>query len=189
MKLVSFSLPSPMGPQIRTGALDAAGGIVNLAGALRGALLREGLTPGAAARVSAALLPGDMVALIEGATARSTLRAKRCNGRRKKDWMPGRMPGRTPPVCRLCIRRRDCISCRRCRDRRCCVISWGSRRTCGTSSETRAAIPPGVVQDPGVLQGQRRQPRRPWPRRRHPVVRDRPRLQVRAGDGHRQGRR
>jgi 2-keto-4-pentenoate hydratase/2-oxohepta-3-ene-1,7-dioic acid hydratase in catechol pathway len=66
MKLVSFSLPSPMGPQIRTGALDAAGGIVDLAGAFRGALLREGLTPGAAARVSEALLPGDMVALIEG---------------------------------------------------------------------------------------------------------------------------
>jgi 2-keto-4-pentenoate hydratase/2-oxohepta-3-ene-1,7-dioic acid hydratase in catechol pathway len=66
MKLVSFSLPSPMGPQIRTGALDVAGGIVDLAGAFRGALLREGLTPGAAARVSQALLPGDMVALIEG---------------------------------------------------------------------------------------------------------------------------
>lgn len=66
MKLVSFSLPSPMGPQIRTGALDAAGGIVDLAGAFRRGLLREGLTPGAAARVSEALLPGDMVALIEG---------------------------------------------------------------------------------------------------------------------------
>ena len=55
-----------MGPQIRTGALDAAGGIVDLAAACRASLLDEGLTPGAAARVSAALLPGDMVALIEG---------------------------------------------------------------------------------------------------------------------------
>jgi 2-keto-4-pentenoate hydratase/2-oxohepta-3-ene-1,7-dioic acid hydratase in catechol pathway len=66
MKLVSFSLPSPMGPQVRTGALDASGGIVDLAGAFRGVLLREGLTPAAAARLSEALLPGDMVALIEG---------------------------------------------------------------------------------------------------------------------------
>ncbi len=66
MKFVSFSLPSPMGPQIRTGALDAAGGIVDLAGACRASLLGEGLTPCAAARVSEALLPGDMVALIEG---------------------------------------------------------------------------------------------------------------------------
>jgi len=66
MKLVSFSLPSPMGPQIRTGALDAAGGIVDLAAACRAALLREGLTPDAAVRVSQALLPGDMVDLIEG---------------------------------------------------------------------------------------------------------------------------
>src|ERR1700754_3859425 len=78
MKLVSFSLPSPMGPQIRTGALDGAGGIDHLAGAGRaGGILRvggraaapllgEGLTPAAAARISEALLPGDMVALIEG---------------------------------------------------------------------------------------------------------------------------
>ncbi len=55
-----------MGPQIRTGALDAAGGIVDLAGACRALLLGEGLTSGAAVRVSEALLPGDMVALIEG---------------------------------------------------------------------------------------------------------------------------
>jgi hypothetical protein len=49
MKFVSFSLPSPMGPQVRTGAVDAAGGIVDLAGACRATLLREGLTPAAAA--------------------------------------------------------------------------------------------------------------------------------------------
>jgi hypothetical protein len=66
MKLVSFSLTSPMGAQIRTGALDAAGAVVDLAAACRAALLVEGLTPGAATRLSEALLPGDMVALIEG---------------------------------------------------------------------------------------------------------------------------
>ena len=66
MKLVSFTLPSPMGPQIRTGALDSTGAVVDLAGAGRASLIAEGLTPAAAARVSDALLPGDMVALIEG---------------------------------------------------------------------------------------------------------------------------
>jgi 2-keto-4-pentenoate hydratase/2-oxohepta-3-ene-1,7-dioic acid hydratase in catechol pathway len=66
MKLVSFSLPSPMGPAIRTGALDAAGRIVDLAGACRASLIGEGLTQAAAARLAEALLPGDMVALIEG---------------------------------------------------------------------------------------------------------------------------
>ena len=99
MKLVSFSLPSPMGPQIRTGALDAAGGIVDLAGAFRGALLREGLTPGAAARVSEALLPGDMVALIEGGD-RSLDAA-----RRALQWAARRKPGRMPAGCRRCADR------------------------------------------------------------------------------------
>jgi hypothetical protein len=66
MKLVSFLLPTPMGPQIRTGAIDAAGGIVDLAGAFRALLIAEGLPQGAAVRISEALLPGEMVALIEG---------------------------------------------------------------------------------------------------------------------------
>jgi 2-keto-4-pentenoate hydratase/2-oxohepta-3-ene-1,7-dioic acid hydratase in catechol pathway len=66
MKLVSFELASPDGPQTRTGALDTAGSIVDLAGAYRLMLLRDGLTPAAARRVSQALLPGDMVDLIEG---------------------------------------------------------------------------------------------------------------------------
>ena len=66
MKFVSFSVPSPMGPQTRTGALDGSGDVVDLAGACRASLLREGLTAAAAARLSEALLPGDMVALIEG---------------------------------------------------------------------------------------------------------------------------
>jgi 2-keto-4-pentenoate hydratase/2-oxohepta-3-ene-1,7-dioic acid hydratase in catechol pathway len=66
MRLVSFELPSTMGPQIRTGALDADGLIIDLAAAHRLKLLEEGLAPEAAARVSGALLPGDMVGLIEG---------------------------------------------------------------------------------------------------------------------------
>ena len=66
MKLVSFLLPSPMGSQIRTGAIDAAGGIVDLAGAFRALLVGEGLPQEAAVRISEALLPGHMVALIEG---------------------------------------------------------------------------------------------------------------------------
>ncbi len=57
-----------MGPQIRTGALDAAGRVVDLAAAWRLKLIEDGLGPEAAARVSAALLPGDMVALIDGGT-------------------------------------------------------------------------------------------------------------------------
>jgi 2-keto-4-pentenoate hydratase/2-oxohepta-3-ene-1,7-dioic acid hydratase in catechol pathway len=55
-----------MGPQIRTGALDSAGQIIDLAAACRLKLIDEGLSPAAATRVSDALLPGDMVALIEG---------------------------------------------------------------------------------------------------------------------------
>ena len=66
MKLVSFYLPSPMGPQVRTGAVDDAGGIVDLGAAFRALLTGEGLPRGAAVRISEALLPGDMVALIEG---------------------------------------------------------------------------------------------------------------------------
>lgn len=66
MKLVSFELPSPMGPQTRTGAVDAAGRIVDLAGAYRLKLLHEGVSAGGAVRLGQALLPTDMVELIEG---------------------------------------------------------------------------------------------------------------------------
>jgi 2-keto-4-pentenoate hydratase/2-oxohepta-3-ene-1,7-dioic acid hydratase in catechol pathway len=66
MRLVSFELPSPMGPQTRTGAVDVMGQIVDLAGAYRLKLLHEGLSPGGALRLSQALLPADMVELIEG---------------------------------------------------------------------------------------------------------------------------
>jgi 2-keto-4-pentenoate hydratase/2-oxohepta-3-ene-1,7-dioic acid hydratase in catechol pathway len=66
MRFVSFETPSVMGMQVRVGALDAAGRIVDLAAALRCKLLDEGLTPEAALRVSAALIPADMVGVIEG---------------------------------------------------------------------------------------------------------------------------
>lgn len=66
MRLVSFLLPGPLGAQARIGALDALGMVVDLAAARQGALLDEGLTPGAAARVAEALIPADMVAFIEG---------------------------------------------------------------------------------------------------------------------------
>jgi 2-keto-4-pentenoate hydratase/2-oxohepta-3-ene-1,7-dioic acid hydratase in catechol pathway len=66
MRFVSFEVPSIIGMQIRVGALDAAGRIVDLAAALRGKLLDEGLAPEAALRVSSALIPADMVGVIEG---------------------------------------------------------------------------------------------------------------------------
>ncbi len=65
MRLVSFLLPGPMGPQPRIGALDPEGMVLDLAAAHRAALLDEGLTPAAAARVAEALIPPDMVAFIE----------------------------------------------------------------------------------------------------------------------------
>jgi 2-keto-4-pentenoate hydratase/2-oxohepta-3-ene-1,7-dioic acid hydratase in catechol pathway len=67
MRLVSFQIPTPMGLQTRIGALDGQGRVVDLAAAYRLKLLSEGLAERAAARISAALLPGDMVGLIEGA--------------------------------------------------------------------------------------------------------------------------
>ena len=66
MRLVSFKVPSILGPQLRVGAVDAAGRIVDLAAALRYKLLDEGLTSEAALRVSSALIPSDMVGVIEG---------------------------------------------------------------------------------------------------------------------------
>jgi len=66
MRLVSFDLPSIVGPQLRIGALDADGLVVDLQAAHRLKLIDEGLSPEAAARLARALLPGDMVGLIEG---------------------------------------------------------------------------------------------------------------------------
>jgi len=67
MKLVSFRVPTPLGPQTRIGAVGPDERIVDLAAAYRARLLSAGLTEGAAARISAALLPSDMVDFIEGA--------------------------------------------------------------------------------------------------------------------------
>lgn len=66
MRLVSFSVATPIGPWQRIGALDDSGRIVDLQAAYRDRLLGAGMTEGAASRVSAALLPGDMTAFIEG---------------------------------------------------------------------------------------------------------------------------
>lgn len=55
-----------MGPRIRIGALDADGLIVDLAAAHRLQLINEGVAMEAAMRISSALLPCDMVGLIEG---------------------------------------------------------------------------------------------------------------------------
>ena len=68
MRFVSVEVPSIIGMQNRVGALDAAGRIVDLAAALRCKLLDEGLAPEAALRVSSALIPADMVGVIEGGT-------------------------------------------------------------------------------------------------------------------------
>jgi 2-keto-4-pentenoate hydratase/2-oxohepta-3-ene-1,7-dioic acid hydratase in catechol pathway len=66
VKLVTFQAPTPIGPQNRIGAVDADGRYVDLASAYRAHLLEWGLTQVAATRISAALLPSDMVAFIEG---------------------------------------------------------------------------------------------------------------------------
>jgi 2-keto-4-pentenoate hydratase/2-oxohepta-3-ene-1,7-dioic acid hydratase in catechol pathway len=66
MRLVSFDLPGAMGREVRVGALDGAGDVVDLAAAHRLALIDEGVGPPAATRISEALLPGDMVGLVEG---------------------------------------------------------------------------------------------------------------------------
>lgn len=78
MKLVSFRVAAPTGWQTRIGAVVDDGTIVDLAVAYRIWLIEQGMTEPAAARLSAALLPGDMVAFIEGgepalAAARSAL--------------------------------------------------------------------------------------------------------------------
>ena len=132
MKFVSFSLPTPMGPQIRTGVLDAAGGIVDLAAACRASLLGEGLAPAAAVRLSEALLPGDMVAFDRGrrTVARRRAPGAAVGGRRgaRRRRRGHRLPGGD-----------DSISCRRCPGRRCCATSWASKRTCATSTRSWGA--------------------------------------------------
>ena len=66
MRLVSFRIPTPIGAQTRIGAIDAQKRIIDLDMAYRQVLVASGATEEAAARVSSAVFPGDMVAFIEG---------------------------------------------------------------------------------------------------------------------------
>lgn len=66
MKLVSFEVSTALGPVTRIGAIDTHGEIVDLQAAGTHRLLAAGSSPGAAHRIAAAMLPGDMVAFIEG---------------------------------------------------------------------------------------------------------------------------
>ena len=161
MKFVSFELPSPMGPQIRTGALDAAGRIVDLAGALpRPAAARGADAPDAAVRVSAALLPGDMVALIEGGArsldaARAGARvggAMQVAGRRRGGPIVYSPEGLRflPPVPRPPLLR---------------DFMGFETHLLNIYPKLGREIPPEWYKLPGVLQGQSRQPWRA--RRRH----------------------
>ena len=121
-----------MGPQIRTGALDAAGGIVDLAAACRASLLGEGLAPGrgrAHQRGAAARRHGGVD------RRRRTLARRRAPGAA----VGGRRGARRGRRGQSCTRRRHCISCRRCPGRRCCATSWASRRTCATSTRSWGA--------------------------------------------------
>lgn len=66
VRLISFRAWTPDGPQVRIGAVGKDGKATDLALAYRLMLESQGLTPAAALRISGALLPGDMVAFIEG---------------------------------------------------------------------------------------------------------------------------
>lgn len=66
MKLVSFRVATPIGSEIRIGAVDGGGRYVDLRSAYLGYLVGEGLTLEASTRIASALLPSDMVAFIEG---------------------------------------------------------------------------------------------------------------------------
>src|SRR6185437_3957282 len=65
MRLVSYLLDTPVGPLTRLGAVLADGRYADLAAAYRAHLLASGMAAPAAARLSAALVPSDMVAFIE----------------------------------------------------------------------------------------------------------------------------
>jgi 2-keto-4-pentenoate hydratase/2-oxohepta-3-ene-1,7-dioic acid hydratase in catechol pathway len=73
MKLISFQLSSETGRQVRIGAVTGAGRVIDLEAGYRLFLLDSGTTERAAARISSALLPSDMVAFIEG--GRSSMEA------------------------------------------------------------------------------------------------------------------
>lgn len=66
MRLVSYRIPSPLGPLVRIGAATHSGDIVDLELSYRHGLIADGATEQAAARISQALLPSSMTAFIEG---------------------------------------------------------------------------------------------------------------------------
>jgi 2-keto-4-pentenoate hydratase/2-oxohepta-3-ene-1,7-dioic acid hydratase in catechol pathway len=78
MKLVSFMVHSPLGPQVRVGALQDEDEVIDLALANARLLARQGASWEAAVRIAAEIIPGDMVAFLERgelglAAARSAL--------------------------------------------------------------------------------------------------------------------
>ena len=152
MRFVSFEVPSIMGSQVRVGALDAAGRIVDLAAALRCQLLDEGLTPEAALRVSSALMPADMV----GGDRRRRARARRrprsprlglasAAGRRGRDGVAQAAAG---------VRMLAPIP-----GRRCSGLHGLRAAPAQHLPEARTRDPAGVVQPARLLQGQPRQRR------------------------------
>jgi 2-keto-4-pentenoate hydratase/2-oxohepta-3-ene-1,7-dioic acid hydratase in catechol pathway len=66
MKLVSFSVSTPVGPMIRVGAVAPNGNYVDLQVAYRSLLITRDVAPAAAARIAAATIPSDMAQFIEG---------------------------------------------------------------------------------------------------------------------------
>ncbi len=66
MKLVSFEVPTAFGPVTRIGAVDSREAFVDLNTAYTRRLVHGGSSRDAAARIAAALLPGNMVEFIEG---------------------------------------------------------------------------------------------------------------------------
>ena len=66
MKLISFRIATHFGQEVRIGALDGNEAVIDLQSAYRRSLVERGLTEAAAARVSAAVIPSDMVGFMEG---------------------------------------------------------------------------------------------------------------------------
>ena len=67
MRLLSFSIDTPLGPQVRVGCERADGSVCDLTLATEAMLVRRrGLGQDAARRISAALVPPRMLAFVEG---------------------------------------------------------------------------------------------------------------------------
>lgn len=66
MKLVSFQVSTAIGPVVRIGAVGPQEALVDLTAAYTHRLVESGSSPEAARRISAAVLPADMVEFISG---------------------------------------------------------------------------------------------------------------------------